>query len=86
MQAIVNQPGPAAWSTSIWVRLGGGRLSCDLVLHKERIDIALLHEWAIWRPKPEGIRGLRPPDLGPLPCRSKPMLLAVNISPSSGTE
>ena len=51
----------------------------------QAVHEALLHEWAIWRPKLEGTRGLRPPDLGPLPCRSKPMLLAVIVSPSSGT-
>ena len=47
--------------------------------------VTLLHEWAIWRPKLEGIGGLDSPDPGSLSCRSRPMPIAVIVSPSSGT-
>jgi hypothetical protein len=50
-----------------------------------RLRAAVLHGSAGWCLDLDGIGRLCLPDLGFLPCRSRPMLLAVIASPSSGT-
>jgi hypothetical protein len=54
------------------------------VRHRDTL-MAVLHGSAGWCLDLDGIGGLGPPDLGFLPCRSRPMLLAVTAFPSSGT-
>jgi hypothetical protein len=49
------------------------------------LPAAVLHGSAGWCLDLDGIGRLCPRDLGSLPCRSRPMLLAVTASPSSGT-
>ncbi len=49
------------------------------------VEVAVLHGSAGWCLDLDDIGRLFPPDLGFRPCRSRPMLLAVTASPSSGT-
>ena len=51
----------------------------------DAVRAAVLHGSAGWCLDLDGIGRLCPPDLGFLPCRSRPMLLVVTASPSSGT-